>query len=227
MDESVSIHMNCCGQFALGCRREGTNSDAENLITPEVFAPLEVEHVTHNTSLQIALVLVSPPKCVVSRSVTVTPFLPCCCWWSPSRWGGSWWGACYQPVGIDLLQSRFPAGSGPCNQEEKKEMVTTHWTQTHIVLLGDCGHGFEPEGSAFHHVQFTPWRTGQNVQWIALAQLPGRYRSSMIKHQHCERKQQASWTGQMTSTQDNADDILRFSYCQQISWEGQNQQCAT
>lgn len=42
--------MNCCGQFALGCRREGTNSDAENLITPEVFAPLEVEHVTHNTS---------------------------------------------------------------------------------------------------------------------------------------------------------------------------------
>lgn len=72
--------MNCCGQFALGCRREGTNSDAENLNTPVVFAPLEVEHVTHNTSLQIALVLVSPPKCVVSRSVTVTPFLPRCCW---------------------------------------------------------------------------------------------------------------------------------------------------
>lgn len=81
------------------------------------------EFYTQNWSSQIA------PTCVVSRSVTITPFLPRCCYWFPSRWGGSGWAAFCPPVCPDLLQSRSPAGSGPCNQEEQKEMVTTHFSE--------------------------------------------------------------------------------------------------
>lgn len=173
------------------------------------------EFYTQNWSSQIA------PTCVVSRSVTITPFLPRCCYWFPSRWGGSGWAAFCPPVCPDLLQSRSPAGSGPCNQEEQKEMVTIHFSEHKLTTCSweivDVDSSLKALWSTFNVPEMNSvvkHLYHDTFQRILVAQLPGGSSSSKIKHQHCQRKQEASWAGQRTLTKDNADKILHFSYCQ-------------
>lgn len=107
----VYVQINCCGQCSHSCRRDGTKNDEATLKTPGVFAQ------------------------ALQRSVTIPPFLPRCCCWSPRRWRGSGSAAVCHPVCTDLLKSRSPARSGLCNQEEHKANVVDTETQTQSTFL--------------------------------------------------------------------------------------------